>query len=88
MSELQAHHCMTLCRPCIPSLCPRLALCYGNSHKIVFRWQQCVFFIHASFRTVAYKATWHTAISSLCLVALPAKYVCVQQTHAAKFLLP
>jgi len=60
------------------------ALCYGNSHKIVFRWQQCVFFIHASFQTVAYKAAWHTTISSLCLVALPAKYVCVQQTHAAK----
>ena len=66
----------------------RNALCYGNSHKIVFSWQQCVFFIHAFFHTVAYKATWHTVISSLCLVALPAKYVCVQQTHAAKLLLP
>jgi len=35
-----------------------------------------------------YKTTWLTAISSHCLVALPAKDVYVQQSQAAKPVMP
>jgi len=35
-----------------------------------------------------YETTWTTAISGHCLAALPAKDVCVQQSHAAKRPLP
>jgi len=39
---------------------------------------------HASFHTVHNRNTRLTAVSSHCLVALPTKYVCFQESHAAK----